>query len=542
MRAQESRLLRRDGDAVVVEVTAGAVEHEGRPARQLIIRDITKRKRAEKALRESQERFSSLFDSMLEAVVLHELVYENGEASDYRILDANPAFERETGLSREAVRGGLASEVYGSGAAPYLAEYAAVAEGGEPLSFETYFAPLERHFRIAVVAPGPGRFATIFEDITERKRAEDALRQSSEDLDRAQSVGQVGSWRLDVRSNVLSWSDECYRIFGIPRGTPMTYEGFLEVVHPDDREYLDRSWRAALGGEPYDTEHRLLVDGEVKWVREKAFLEYDETGGLSGGFGITQDVTDRKRAEEKLQALYESQRDIALTLQRSFLHGLPHLDGLDAALIEVPASEPDLVGGDLWDLFELRDGRIVAAIGDVAGKGVPAAGLASTVRSAIHASALVNADPAFVLGNVNRLLLDHHAEGEQFVTALMVVIDREGGALTMASAGHPGPVHLDGHGCALLEPLYGPPLGALPIEYVSSTRSLAGGDYLVLFTDGLSEARRDGELFGDERLIETVRDLYGRTTEDLAATVREAAVDFAGRLRDDLDVMVLRIR
>ena len=142
----------------------------------------------------------------------------------------------------------------------------------------------------------------IGSDITDRKQVEEALRQSRNDLARAQEVGQIGSWRLDVRRNVLTWSDENYRIFGVPKGTPLAYETFLAVVHPEDREYVDRKWKAAMAGESYDIEHRLVVDGRVKWVREKAFLEFDDADNLMGGFGITQDITERKRAEEALRA------------------------------------------------------------------------------------------------------------------------------------------------------------------------------------------------------------------------------------------------
>ena len=134
-------------------------------------------------------------------------------------------------------------------------------------------------------------------EIDDRRRAEEALRQSREDLDRAQEVGQIGSWRLDVRRNVLTWSDENHRIFGVPKGTPLTYETFLGIVHPDDRQYVDTQWKAGLRGAPYDIEHRIVVDGQVKWVREKAYLEFDDAGELLGGFGITQDITERKRAE-----------------------------------------------------------------------------------------------------------------------------------------------------------------------------------------------------------------------------------------------------
>lgn len=122
-----------------------------------------------------------------------------------------------------------------------------------------------------------------------------------ENFARAQHLGQIGWWRQDTRKNILAWSPETYRIFGAPLGAPQTYETFLEKVHPDDRAYVHEKWSAALKGEPYDIEHRIVVDGQEKWVREKACLEFDEKGALLGGFGVTQDITGRKQAEIALQ-------------------------------------------------------------------------------------------------------------------------------------------------------------------------------------------------------------------------------------------------
>jgi PAS domain S-box-containing protein len=134
------------------------------------------------------------------------------------------------------------------------------------------------------------------------KQAKQALLESEQDLNRAQAVAHTGSWRLDVRRNQLLWSDETHRIFGIPRETPMNYETFLASVHPEDREYVDHKWAVALGGEPYDIEHRIIVDDEVKWVRERAELEFNSKGELKGGFGTVQDITERKQADEALRA------------------------------------------------------------------------------------------------------------------------------------------------------------------------------------------------------------------------------------------------
>jgi PAS domain-containing protein len=102
----------------------------------------------------------------------------------------------------------------------------------------------------------------------EQRTAE--LQESQHDLNRAQEVAQTGSWRMDVQHDVLLWSEENHRIFGISKGTPMTYKTFLSCVHPEDREYVDQKWQAALQGEEYDIEHRIIVGDKVKWVRERA--------------------------------------------------------------------------------------------------------------------------------------------------------------------------------------------------------------------------------------------------------------------------------
>jgi PAS domain S-box-containing protein len=132
----------------------------------------------------------------------------------------------------------------------------------------------------------------ITRDITARKLDEQALAQSREDLKRAQAVGHIGSWRINLATNELSWSEEAYRIFGVAPATPLTYATFLAIVHPEDREYVDRKWQAALQYQPYDIEHRIIVGQQVKWVRENAELEFDRAEALVSAFGIVQDITE----------------------------------------------------------------------------------------------------------------------------------------------------------------------------------------------------------------------------------------------------------
>lgn len=136
-----------------------------------------------------------------------------------------------------------------------------------------------------------------------RKLAEETLKKTQDNLVRAQEVAHIGSWHLDLIINKLVWTEENHRIFGIPKGTSLTYEKFLKVVHPDDRAYVDKEWTAAMAGKPYDIEHRLLVGDEVKWVREKAELMFDHNGNPVSAIGITQDITDKVLKEKDLQKL-----------------------------------------------------------------------------------------------------------------------------------------------------------------------------------------------------------------------------------------------
>lgn len=194
-----------------------------------------------------------------------------------------------------------------------------------------------------------GRFARILQDCLDALREREARVQAyREDLDRAQAVAHVGSWRLDVRRNELTWSDESYRIAGIPIGTPLRYESFLAILHPEDRDAVDRRWQAALRGEPYDIEHRFVVDGEVRWARQQAQLEFDADGQLLGGFGAFHDITDRKRTE---QTLHETQARLVADLRaQSRLQELsarlvPHGD-LVPMLQAILGAAADLTGTD----------------------------------------------------------------------------------------------------------------------------------------------------------------------------------------------------
>ena len=137
-------------------------------------------------IKKSEEKYHSLYSSMNEGLALHDIIYnQHHEPVDYRITDINFAYEDILGLRKSDVVGKKASELYGTGDPPYIEIYAKVAEKGESTEFETYFEPMEKYFKISVISPEKGKFATIFEDITERKLREEKLKIIMDELKRS---------------------------------------------------------------------------------------------------------------------------------------------------------------------------------------------------------------------------------------------------------------------------------------------------------------------------------------------------------------------
>jgi PAS domain S-box-containing protein len=312
----EFRIIRPDGSVRNIKALGTVLrDADGNPVRMIGLNyDITREKEAEENLRDSERRYRSLFDAMSEGFCLHEIIRDgNGAPCDYLIVDANPAFEKIIGIRREDAVGRRATAVYSVPEPPYLDIYAKVADTGQPAQFETEFKPMQKAFRIAVFSPARGMFATIFADITEMKKNEFRYRLFRDRLNYAFQAAHIGAWELDLTDHTAWRSLRHDEIFGYKTLLPLwTFDMFIGHVLPEDRDPVNEKYERALATRTdWDFECRIKrVDGQVRWIWAKGNPKYDEDNKPLKMFGIVQDITERKKAEEDLRQSQEHFRSI----------------------------------------------------------------------------------------------------------------------------------------------------------------------------------------------------------------------------------------
>ena len=192
--------------------------------------------------------------------------------------------------------------------------------------------------------------AQLMNNLNKRKRAEANLK-------RAQEIASIGSLRYNIQQDRVDWSAGANEIFGLPRDSALTYEEFLQIVHPEDREQVRMRWRAALEGEAYDLEHRVLVGGMVRWVRAKFEVEFDKRGKPLAATGSVQDITPRKRSEEETsrfrqQLAHVSRVSTVGELGQNLAH---EINQPLAAILANAESATQLLAGEPPDLKETRE-------------------------------------------------------------------------------------------------------------------------------------------------------------------------------------------
>jgi diguanylate cyclase (GGDEF)-like protein/PAS domain S-box-containing protein len=199
-----------------------------------------------------------------------------------------------------------------------------------------------------------GVLATV-QETTERKRAEERLRESERQLKEAQQVTHIGHWNWDIATNVVSWSDELYRMFGLkPQAMPITYEVFLSFIHPEDRKKVNEAVQKMMKDHlPFHQDRRIVWrDGTVRVHHSQGRVEFDSAEKPIRMYGTAQDITDRKQAEERLQQSEEELRKI-LTNIDEIVYSIKVKDDPLASTVQFmsPRTE-DIVGYRPEDFIE----------------------------------------------------------------------------------------------------------------------------------------------------------------------------------------------
>lgn len=279
-----------------------------------IVRDITKRKRAEEKLRESESRFRSIYDSA--DVGLARI------APDFRIRNANPAYCRMLGYSEEELVGKHLAEItHPEIVEENLEKQAALSCGKlDHYEMEKRFIHKDGHtvygiMRVNLVRNWAGEpvdtIGSVL-DITDRKRAEQELRRNQAMLARTETIAHVGSWQWDLATDTVKWSEEMFRILGMePSPKVPSYAEFLRFCLPQEKQKLDRAVKAAVDrGIAYELELRtVLSDATMRVCLIRGEAETGPDGSVRGLHGSLQDITERKRVEEALhKALGNEQR------------------------------------------------------------------------------------------------------------------------------------------------------------------------------------------------------------------------------------------
>ena len=242
---------------------------------------------------------------------------------------------------------------------------------------------------------------------------------------------------------------------------------------------------------------------------------------------------DRRSLDHQLTLAREIQANLTPT-------EIAEISGVDAALYYKPAM---WVGGDYCDMWPLGDGRMAFVIGDVSGKGLPAAMVMSSLQAALRTTMTFCARPDEIMGHLDKHLSDSMLE-RMFITMFLGVFDPKSGKLEYVNAGHILPIVLafDGTARELGVPT-NPPVGVFVGTFTASEEIIGPDAGVLIVTDGITEAMDpDGEEFGTERLTETVAGAAGKTSEEMVKAVNEAAAAFRNDLpqQDDITVFALR--
>jgi phosphoserine phosphatase RsbU/P len=338
---------------------------------------------------------------------------------------------------------------------------------------------------------------------------------------------------------------------GYTRGELVGRRRFVDLLTGGGRIYHETHYAPMLRMQGSARQIALDIvraDGERLPALVNAVLERNEADVPVVIRTAVFDATDRRAyerelllAKERAEASEARAAALARTLQQTLIPPVPpQVPGLDVAAAFRPAGSGAEIGGDFYEVFQHRVDDWFAVLGDVCGKGPEAAVVTALLRYAVRAAAVSSAEPAAALRITNDVLLHH--ETDRFCTALLVQLLRRKSSwrVIICAAGHPLPVLVPASGDARVVGEPGSLLGVLPSPVLPLTAvDLAPGDRLLLYTDGVTEARRDHEEYGEQRLLACAsRSAPGAAP--LVAAVLDEVLEFqAGVPRDDVALLAI---
>ncbi|XUL91674.1 SpoIIE family protein phosphatase [Streptomyces galilaeus] len=507
--------LRKDGSEFPVEISLSPLETSDGLLVSAAVRDVSERKAAE-------ERFRSLLEAAPDAMVI---VDDTGT-----IKLVNAQTETLFGYPRKELLGHpvelLVPERFRSHHMLHRAGYATtnrqvrpmgaglqlhgLRKDGSEFPVEISLSPLETSDGLLVSA--------AVRDVSERKAAEArinelaALVESSQDAILAKTLG----------GRITYWNAAAQRLYGYTAQEAIGRH--VSMLAPSERRdeitLLLEELRKGERIEHFET-LRVTSTGAMLDVDVTLWPTRDTNGTVIGACAIVRDISDRKRAEAELTALYQQQKHIALTLQRSLMGTPPAIPGLATASRYRPATQGAGVGGDWFDLIPLGAGRVGIVIGDVMGRGLEAASVMGQLRSAAHALAKTGMQPRQLMQALDAVVADLDVP-DQLVTCCYLVIAPDAGSVTTCSAGHlptlvagPGP----GDGTRRLRAPVNAPLGVGDVLYQQSSSAIPPGATLVLYTDGMVETPGSDIEYQIDALTTALSDAFA------AGTGLEAAAD-----------------
>jgi len=295
---------------------------------------------------------------------------------------------------------------------------------------------------------------------------------------------------------------------------------------------LQRSLTENMELKSYRTEYRKKSGDTVPVLFSVSDVR-DKRGRVVGAIAIASDITGLIKAEEA--------RRISDFLQNFLLNIPGRIEGIEFGHLYRSATETTSIGGDFFDIFDLKHGRAGIIIGDVSGKGLKAATLTSLARNTIKAYAYEDISPASVMIKTNDAVERTVSPGN-FITVFFGIIDKESGLLTYCNAGHP-PALVKSSDSILRLAANSTIIGAFPgLTYADDTVVIKKGDILLLYTDGIIEARHDSVLFGEERLMKFVDGLKSVTAGELPQLIFDEVMRFTnGKLLDDAAMLSLSL-